>query len=682
MGIFQFKSLQARTLSTLVPLVLITLILINFLSYFFAKQKLDTEISQNAAHSLSRAQADIAANVDRHALLVSMLTKSAEQLGAGMSIESYGRFFEQELALNDMSYGLGIYFAKGAYDPGVTYRSIYVHRDGELVKQSTEYDDPQYDYLTQPWYTEAVERGKDINFTEPFYDSKLNINMITAGKAFYDREGKLLGVITGDLNMTSIQTYIEKMKFGTQGSAILVDKNGAILSSGLQSLKAGEPLKNTMNAEAAQSIQSGMSGQLSIHIDNEDYRIMYETLPQTGWKIGVLLPESDLNRSANEMLKLLLIVSVIGILLIMGAVLINNSGMIKEIKKIRQMTNRMALGDYTVELPHHRKDEFGQMADGINKVIVATRGMASRLSEESGVISGVSLKISQEISGATKDAYHNAGELAQVKEGAELQLAAAAESATAMEEMAVGIQRIAESIQHVSEATTEIELKAQQGNERLNVVSQGMHKAKMSMDEAGRVVSSLNERSAQIGSIIGMIQDISGQTKLLSLNASIEAARAGEHGRGFAVVASEIGKLAVNVSESAEQITSRIRSMQEETKFALEGMQQGALEMDEGVSILREVEERFIAMNQDIQQVAIEVQEVSSASEEMSAGSEEVAASIGYLADIAKASAERTGQVSERSERQLKDLKGLDSSAKSLTGVSDTLNQVVSRFRV
>lgn len=347
-----------------------------------------------------------------------------------------------------------------------------------------------------------------------------------------------------------------------------------------------------------------------------------------------------------------------------------------------QITNRMAHGDYSVELTQQRKDEFGQMADGINKVIAATRGMASRLSEESDVISGVSIKISQEISGATKDAQHNAGELAQVKEGAELQLVAAAESATAMEEMAVGIQRIAESIQHVSEATTEIEHKAQQGNERLTVVNQGMHKAKISMDEAGRVVSSLNERSAQIGSIIGMIQEISGQTKLLSLNASIEAARAGEHGRGFAVVASEIGKLAVNVSESAEQITSRIRSMQEETKLALEGMQQGALEMDEGVSILLEVEERFIAMNQDIQQVAIEVQEVSSASEEMSAGSEEVAASIGYLADIAKASAKRTEQASERSERQLKDLEGMDSSVKTLTGVSDTLNQVVSRFRV
>ncbi|WP_404521014.1 MULTISPECIES: methyl-accepting chemotaxis protein [unclassified Paenibacillus] len=679
---FQFKSLQARTFSTLVPLVLLTLILISFLSYFFAKQKLDAEISQNATHSLSGVKADIAANVDRHALLVSMLAKSAEQLGTGTKIEDYGHLYEQELALNDMTYGLGVFFAKDAYEPDTTYRSNYVYRDGKQMKQTTEYDDPQYNYLTKLWYTGAVERGKDINFTEPFYDSKMKVNMITAGKAFYDRTGKLMGVITGDLSMASIQAYIERMKFGAQGSAVLMDKNGAILSSGLQSIKAGEPLAKVLGMEEAEAIQNGASGQLSASIGNEDYRILYDTIPQTGWKIGVLLPDSELNRPANEMLKLLLIVSAIGILLIMGALLVSNSGMVKEIKKIMQITNRMAVGDYTVEVSHHRKDEFGQMAEGINEVIAATRGMASRLSEESGVITTVSSTISGDISGAAEDAKHNADELAQVKEGAELQLAAAAESATAMEEMAVGVQRIAESIQQVSEATTGIEHKAHQGNERLTEVTRGMHKAKVSMDEAGKVVGSLNERSAQIGSIIGIIQEISGQTKLLSLNASIEAARAGEHGRGFAVVASEIGKLAVNVSQSAEQITSRIRSMQEETKLAMEGMQQGALELDEGVAILQEVEQRFAAMNQDIQQVAIEVQEVSSASEQMSAGSEEVAASISYLADIAKASAERAGQASERSERQLKALESLDSSAKSLTSVSDTLNQVVSHFRV
>ncbi|WP_256022546.1 hypothetical protein [Paenibacillus kribbensis] len=119
---FKFKSLQARTFSTLVPLVLITLILISFLSYFFAKQKLDAEISKNAAQSLAGVKADIAANVDRHALLVSMLTKGTEQLVTGMKIDDYGRLFEQELALNSVTYGLGVFFAKDAYESGVTYR--------------------------------------------------------------------------------------------------------------------------------------------------------------------------------------------------------------------------------------------------------------------------------------------------------------------------------------------------------------------------------------------------------------------------------------------------------------------------------------------------------------------------------------------------------------------------------
>ncbi|WP_226000034.1 hypothetical protein [Paenibacillus sp. BJ-4] len=54
-----------------------------------------------------------------------MLTKSTEQLVTGMKIDDYGRLFEQELALNDMTYGLGVFFAKDAYEPGVTYRSQY-----------------------------------------------------------------------------------------------------------------------------------------------------------------------------------------------------------------------------------------------------------------------------------------------------------------------------------------------------------------------------------------------------------------------------------------------------------------------------------------------------------------------------------------------------------------------------
>ncbi|HHS49286.1 MAG TPA: methyl-accepting chemotaxis protein, partial [Desulfurella acetivorans] len=131
-------------------------------------------------------------------------------------------------------------------------------------------------------------------------------------------------------------------------------------------------------------------------------------------------------------------------------------------------------------------------------------------------------------------------------------------------------------------------------------------------------IMKLNESSSKIGEIIDVINEITDQTSLLSLNAAIEAARAGEHGRGFAVVADEIRKLAENTLNATNEISNHIKTVQNDAKTVIDANTQVGELVVQNKEIVEQSISAFLDVTNHINQANNMINNIASAVEEQS----------------------------------------------------------------
>lgn len=129
---------------------------------------------------------------------------------------------------------------------------------------------------------------------------------------------------------------------------------------------------------------------------------------------------------------------------------------------------------------------------------------------------------------------------------------------------------------------------AQKGMKSVHETTTGMQEIKVGFLELKEIISRLSEKSDSIGKVVKVIEEVTEQTTLLSLNAAIIAAQSGEHGKGFAVVADEIKSLAERTATSTREIAILIKAVQDETSNAVAAMLNGSERVEKGVLLSNE----------------------------------------------------------------------------------------------
>ncbi|HBB67949.1 MAG: hypothetical protein A2X28_07045 [Elusimicrobia bacterium GWA2_56_46] len=300
----------------------------------------------------------------------------------------------------------------------------------------------------------------------------------------------------------------------------------------------------------------------------------------------------------------------------------------------------MATGDLSQKLTFSGRDEIGQMSETFNRMAANLKDLITGVTRLSADTRNNSAAVAKTTSQASNTMSQIQNSVAQI--------------ATATSQVAKSNQEITALAAHTNKA-------AEAGSSDVSKVLESFKSVQVTIDDTGRSVNKLNQRSQEIAEIVGLITKIADQTNLLALNAAIEAARAGEAGRGFAVVADEVRKLAESSSQSAEKISGIIKEITSDTEGVVAASARSVEETKAVLDLMIKMRNGYGEMAASIKGISGQVEAIAATSEETAASAEEVTAGI----------EEQTSAITE-----------IAHTADNLTAGADKLQSEVNKFKV
>ena len=389
--------------------------------------------------------------------------------------------------------------------------------------------------------------------------------------------------------------------------------------------------------------------------------------------------------SEGRLISNIIIASVIVILIVIVITFFFGNSFTKPIIQTAKSAEKIASLDISEDIDMRYlslNNEIGTMAkanqsiiqnlrDIINEINNSSEQLASS-SEELTAISGQTADAAQEVAKTVQEIAHGASDQARFTEDGSFKAVTLGENITKVKEYIGSVNSSSEKVSDVVDT----------GIVEINSLYEITNESTTAIEEIARVISDTNLSSKKIGEASSVIEAISAQTNLLSLNASIEVARAGEAGKGFAVVAKEIGKLAAQSKSSANTINGIVKELQDNIGIVVKTMERVTNISKEQAESVINSKDKYQLIAEAMQMTNKAVDQLEASGDIMDNMKEEIVDVLQNLSAIAEENAASTQEASATAQEETASVEEIANASEGLSELAQGLQLLVTKFKI